>query len=306
MESADLVIALGCRLAIQLVGHNFDAFSPDASVVMVDLDEAELKKPGVKIDLPIHRDAKQFLQRLIEKLKGQTLPDWDGWAGYCRDLESQNPMVTPAQKKDPIDLYYFMSRLDALSDGHHVFVTDAGSNYYAGGQVYKFEHGQREITSGAFASMGLSIPLAIGAGVADRKTQVLAVTGDGSLELNLQELKTMSHYDLDIKLFVINNGGYVSMRNWQDGFFDGRRIETAEATGIGTLDMSRIADAFDLRFQRISSHKEIDQKIKQVLSDRSPTFIEVVCDDQQRIIEPIKDLSYNVSQLTPDPGSDTI
>ena len=86
-----------------------------------------------------------------------------------------------------------MSRLDVLSDKHHILITDAGSNYYVGGQVFRFEKGQREITSGTFASMGLTIPLAIGASIADSSAQILAVTGDGSLELNLQELKTMSH-----------------------------------------------------------------------------------------------------------------
>ena len=111
-----------------------------------------------------------------------------------------------------------MSQLGIHSSKKHALITDAGSNYYIGGQVWHFEKGQKEITSITNAAMGLSVPLAIGAAVADKKRQILAVTGDGSLELNIQELKTMSHYNLNVKLFVINNGGYVSMHNWADNF----------------------------------------------------------------------------------------
>jgi acetolactate synthase-1/2/3 large subunit len=294
MKSADLVIALGCRLAIQLVGHNFDNFSPDAKVVMVDIDKAELTKPGVHIDLPIHADVKEFMAKLNQRLAEDKLVDRGAWLRYCQDLKQQHPMVSPGQRTNPIDLYYFMERLDALAEANHIFTTDAGSNYYVGGQVYRFERGQREITSGAFAAMGLSIPLAIGASIADRDAQILAVTGDGSLELNIQELKTISHYGLNIKLFVINNGGYVSMRNWQDGFFEGRRLDTAQTTGSGTLNLRNIADAFDLDYLQIESVDEIDDKLRLAMKDSRPIFVEVMCDQYQKIQEPLKDLSFDV------------
>lgn len=296
LKSADVVVSLGCRLAIQLVGHQFDCFAEDAKIAMVDIDEAELKKPGIKVDLPIHTDLKPFMQNLLVRLGRTTLPNWSEWQGQIQGLKEQHPMVTPATKQqDPMDLYYFMSRLDAMSEKNHVFVTDAGSNYYVGGQVYHFEKGQREITSGTFASMGLSIPLAIGASIADKDSQILAVTGDGSLELNIQELKTMSHYGLNIKLFVINNGGYVSMRNWQDGFFEGRRIDGEDTTGAGTLDLKSIAAAFGLRYELIDHADAVDAKIIKVLSDDGPVFVEVMCDQNQKIVEPIKDLSFEVA-----------
>lgn len=298
MKSADLIISLGCRLAVQLVGHNLDAFAQDAKVVMVDIDEAELNKPGVPLELRINGDVNKFLGKLLSKLDDKSIPSWQRWAADCRRIRDTNPMVSESQYTDPIDLYYFMSRLDALSDKRHIFTTDAGSNYYVGGQVYRFEHGQREITSGAFAAMGLSIPLAIGASIAAKNSQVLAVTGDGSLELNIQELKTLSHYRLNVKLFVINNGGYVSMRNWQDSVFEGRRIETTEATGIGTLDLSKVAAAFELPYLRIDRVDEIDEMITKVMSDEFPIFVEVVCNDMQKIIEPIKDLSFDSSSYS--------
>jgi acetolactate synthase-1/2/3 large subunit len=177
-----------------------------------------------------------------------------------------------------------MSRLNALSGPHHVIVTDAGSNYYIGGQVFTFDRGQREITSGAFAAMGLSIPLAIGCAVAQPDAQILAVTGDGSLELNIQELKTVSHYDFNIKIFVINNGGYVSMKKWQDDYFEGRRIDDAESTGVGTLNLRNIAQAFDMRYSCIDDFATIDDKLWEIMSDDSSLFVEVVTDNEQKII----------------------
>jgi acetolactate synthase-1/2/3 large subunit len=295
MRSADVVLSLGCRLAAQLVGHKFDAFDADATVVMVDVDEAELQKPGVPIDLPIHADVKAFIGGIIEQMDKEKLPDWQPWISECQKLKHEHPMVRPDHLGTPIDLYNFMSKLDAVSGERHIFTTDAGSNYYVGGQVYRFEHGQREITSGTFASMGLSIPLAIGAAISDADAQVLAVTGDGSLELNIQELKTMSHYGLNIKLFVINNGGYVSMRNWQDNFFEGRRIESEESTGAGTLQMQNIAKAFDLPYSLIDNPDKINEQLKDIIGENGPMFIEVICNQNQKIIEPIKDLSYAVT-----------
>ena len=295
MGSADVVVTLGCRLAAQLVGHRFDVFDPDATVVMVDIDEAELKKPGVPIDVPIHADVKPFISGLLSRMDQDNLPNWEAWVDECKTLKKEHPMVRPDHLGSPIDLYNFMSRLDAASDESHIFTTDAGSNYYVGGQVYRFESGQREITSGTFASMGLSIPLAIGAAIADQDAQILAVTGDGSLELNIQELKTMSHYGLNIKLFVINNGGYVSMRNWQDNFFEGRRIESEESTGAGTLQMENIARAFDLPYTSIEDPDTIDEQINQIIGDDKPMFVEVICNPSQKIVEPMKDLSYSVT-----------
>lgn len=293
MKNADLVVSLGCRLAVQLVGHRFDAFAPDAEVVMVDIEADELKKPGVPVGLAIHADVKVFMGKLLARLSHARLPNWKGWVETCQEMKERHPMVVPEQRRNPIDLYYFMSRLDALSNERHIFVTDAGSNYYVGGQVFQFERGQREVTSGTFAAMGLTIPLAIGASVADPAAQVLAVTGDGSLELNVQELKTMSHYGVNVKLFVINNGGYLSMRNWQDNFFEGRRIDTAENTGAGTLDLEKVAHAFDLDYARIERWEEIDETLKTVLANDRPIFVEVVCDDHQKIVTPIGDLSHH-------------
>ena len=164
----------------------------------------------------------------------------------------------------------------------NTLVTDAGSNYI-GGQlgisimvVKKYLQGN--------AAMGLSLPpLSIGAAVSDKNNQVLSVTGDGSIELNIQELKTISHNKLNIKTFVINNGGYVSMKKWQDNFFAGNRLDTEDLTGVGTLNFHQIAKAFDLKYEIINKEKEINSKLKKILSNNQPYLIEVVTDPNQKI-----------------------
>lgn len=280
MKEADLVLSLGSRLAVPFVATGF---ADDATIVMVDLDEAELTKPGIKIAVPVQGDARDVIDGLLDS--HEILPSYDKWLATCQRYKETYGIVPP--QCNPIDLYYFVSRLDALAGPNHIFVSDAGSSYYVTGQMLHFEHGQREITSGAFASMGLGIPLAIGCAVADKSVQILAITGDGSFELNMQELKTMAQYNLNVKLFVINNGGYASIRAHQDRLFEGRYIGSDYEE---VLNFQKVADVFGLSYHLIESYEEVDNVIQRVTTNSGPVLIEVVCDSNQRIIEPSKEL----------------
>ena len=288
MNSSDLVLSLGCRLSPQLVGHDFTAFK-NAKVIAVDVENDELIKKGQKINLPINCNLSSFFKKFFKSLKKTKLPKYTKWISYCNTLKKNKPIIKNKIQKNPIDLYYFMQELGEISSSKDVLITDAGSNYYVGGQVWKFKKGQREITSCSNAAMGLSVPLAIGAAVAKPKSQILAVTGDGSLELNIQELKTIAHNKFNIKLFVINNGGYVSMHNWADSFFKGRRLDTAKDTGDGTLNFSNIARAFDLEHYLIKDAKNARKDLKIILKSKKPIFVEVVTDSKQKIFDAFKD-----------------
>lgn len=287
MTQSDLVLNFGSRLAPQFVGHSFEAFKR-AKIVSVDIEKDELFKKGCPIDLKICANLKFFIPELTKYFKNEKKLIFSEWSKYCenKNLEKINNID---KKCNPIDLYYFMNKLGQSSKKGSILVTDAGSNYYIGGQVWKFEKGQTEITSISNAAMGLSIPLAIGSSVGSKNKQILAVTGDGSLELNIQELTTISHYNLNIKLFVINNGGYVSMHNWTDKFFEGRRVDNKKDTGEGTLNLKNIAKAFDLKYYKISSYKSIDKDLKNICKTNSPIFVEVVTDNKQIIFDSFKD-----------------
>ena len=288
MNTSDLILSLGCRLAPQLVGHDFDAFK-NAKVIAVDIEKDELTKKGQKIDLPINCNLSSFFPKILKSINKNKLPNYSKWTTYCNKIKKNNPIIENKKQKNPIDLYYFMKELGEISSSNDVLITDAGSNYYVGGQVWKFSKGQREVTSCSNAAMGLSVPLAIGAAVAKPKSQILTVTGDGSLELNIQELKTISHNKFNIKLFVINNGGYVSMHNWADSFFKGRRLDTAKDTGDGTLNFVNIAKAFDLEHYLIKDFKKIKTDLKYILKSKKPLFVEVITDPQQKVFDSFKD-----------------
>jgi len=291
MNQSDLIISLGSRLAVPFLGTNLDAFSKDAKVIMVDIDNNELNKPTIKIDLKINSDVNYFIDKLLSKIyNGKVIPDYTKWMNECNYYKEKYPIIGLIHKTNPIDLYYFISRLDVLSKENNIFVSDAGSSYYITGQMLRFEKGQREITSGAFASMGVAISLAIGCNIADSNSQILAVSGDGSLELNIQELKTMSYYYLNIKLFIINNGGYASIRNTQDSLCEGRYIGSDQATHNALLNLKNVATAFDLPYYIIEKYEDIDNKILEVMNKEGPIFIEVVCDNKQQIIKSSKKL----------------
>jgi acetolactate synthase I/II/III large subunit len=290
INQSDLALSLGCRFSPQFVGHEFKALS-NAKVISVDIEKDELKKKGQKIDLPLNYDLKYFIPSFLKFIKQKKLNKFNKWNKHCEKLKKNNPLTVKSVSKsnNRMNLYYFMDRLGKISSKKNVLITDAGSNYYVGGQVWNFEKGQKEVSSYTNAAMGLSIPLSIGAAVASPKSTILAVTGDGSLELNIQELKTISHNKFNIKLFVINNGGYVSMHNWADTFFKGRRVDNPVDTGDGTLNLKNIAKAFDLDHYLISKPKNLDNILKKIIKIKKPLFVEVITDNKQIIYDAYKD-----------------
>jgi len=289
MMESDLVISLGCRFAPQLVGHEFNVFKK-AKVISVDIIKDELNKKGIKIDLKVNLDLKYFMPLFLKGLKNnKEIKHFLEWNKYCEIIKKNFNINKIIKKGNPIDLYYFMKKIGELSKEKSILVTDAGSNYYIGGQVWKFNKKQKEVASVTNAAMGLSLPLAIGSAIAQPKNQVIAITGDGSIELNIQELKTLSHYKLNIKLFVINNGGYVSMHNWADTFFKGRRVDNPEDTWDGTLNFKNIAKAYELNYYKIYDFKKISLDIKNVIKKSGPCLIEVITDNKQKIFDAFKD-----------------
>ncbi|MFH1996218.1 MAG: thiamine pyrophosphate-binding protein [Candidatus Omnitrophota bacterium] len=287
LKESDLIIGLGSRLAIPFICPDRKLVAEDAKVIMVDIDQSELKKPGIEIHLPILKSVREFIEELSRRINKEALPEYLPWLETCGNYKKRYSFRESEYKRNPIDLYYFISRLDDLSEEGDVFVSDAGSSYYATGQVLRFEKKQREITSGAFASMGLAVPLAIGCAAADSDKRVLAITGDGSLELNIQELKTLSYHKMNIKVFVINNGGYASIRNTQEDLFDGRYIGSDQFGSNELLDFKKVAAVFDLPYFLIQKYEETDEKIREVISRKGPAFVEVVCDNSQKIIDPL-------------------
>lgn len=274
LECSDFVISLGTSHSVSFaVGEN-------KKFACINIDEKILKKEDLNIDIPVLGDLKSFFIKFKKIMKNHDFK-FSSWTDKCIDIKANNPIITNVHKYNPINSYYLLSRLDELSDSHHIFINDAGSANYVSSQTLKLNKGQRELTSGAFYSMGLTIPLAIGAAACSPNSQIIAVTGDGSIELNIQELQTVYLNNLNIKIFVINNGGYASIRVSQDNMCGGRYTDDEEI-----LNFSKVADTFNMPFYFLDDYRNLDVDIEKIFKTNGPALIEVLCDPNQSIMSP--------------------
>jgi acetolactate synthase-1/2/3 large subunit len=274
LQNSDFVISLGTSHSVSFaIGH-------DKKFACINIDEKILNKEDLSIDIPIHGDLKDFFKKFDDIVKNYNL-NFSSWTDECNNIKKNNPIITNEHRYNPINSYYLLNRLDDISDKHHIFINDAGSANYVSSQTLKLNKGQRELTSGAFYSMGLTIPLAIGAASCSPESQIIAITGDGSIELNIQELQTVQLNNLNIKIFVINNGGYASIRVSQDSMCGGRYTDDEEI-----LNFSKVADTFNMPFYFLDDYKKLDNNIKEILSIDGPALIEVLCDPNQIIMSP--------------------
>ena len=280
MEESDLVLSLGCSMNVAFTNESKMLF-PNADVIMVNNDKNEFDKPGLNLDMKVLFDVRSVLEEMLKKIRIKKNKQFTSWTEYCLTLKKDYPIVTSNLASNPINSYFLVSRLATLSNKKQHFVSDAGSSYYVTGQALDYDFGQKDITSGAFATMGVAIPMAIGASCYDKDAQIIVVTGDGSLELNIQELKTVSQNNLNIKIFVINNGGYASIRESQDEYSEGRYTEDEDI-----LDFSKVANAFEMNYEIIDDYLSIDEQINKITSNSNPTLIEVVCERDQKIFGP--------------------
>ena len=275
LQNADLVIYLGTRNNIRQVSYNWPSVARTAKKVCVDIDKAELLKPLLKYDLSICANLKDFLPLLSSGLTGE-LPDYSDWLKWCIERKNRYSAVLESYKdlKSCVNPYYFMQQLSEVLPENSTVVTGNATACICYFQAAKVKKGQHVIWNSGCASMGYDLPAAIGVAVAGSK-QVICLAGDGSLQMNIQELMTMSYYKFPIKLFYLNNGGYISMKQTQDNFF-GRRIGADEKSGVAFPDISKLATAFDLKFLRIASDENIADQITKVISIDGPLICEVM------------------------------
>ena len=282
VQNADLVLAIGSRLSVSSTGHEYHAFAREAKIVVVDIDPIEHQKKTVRIDLFVESDVARFLEKLAsvpERL------DTHEWVRKCKEWKTKWPVcLSHYGQKGPVNLYHFVNALSRQLKPDAVVVSDAGSSFYVCSQALQLKEGQRYITSGAQADMGYSLPATIGVSVARNKGGVIGVTGDGSLQMNIQELQTVVHYDLPIKLFVWNNAGYLSIRATQTKFFKGRLIGTDKTSGVSFPNLERIAHAYGIHYVRIADNLETDDRIREVLDYPRAVICEAMCDRNQEII----------------------
>ena len=303
MQNADLVIAIGNRLSVGVTGFEYKLFAREAKLVVIDIDPKEHKKNTVDIDLFINADAKKFLQYLDkEDLSIKINDDWQDRISQWKNKWATSKTAYTSDN-DTINKYSFMQHLNRYLKDDSVVVSDAGSAYYVVPQSLTITKNQRYITSGAQGDMGYTLPAAIGVATA-KGGEVIAITGDGSLQLNIQELQTIVHYQYPIKLFIWNNNGYLSIRATQRKYFEGRFIGTDKESGISLPDLKKISNAYGIKFIRVNKLEELDNILEKVLLQTEPVICEVICPEDQEIIPTVSSIKKEDGTMVSKPLED--
>lgn len=342
LQNCDLLLSLGCRMNIRMVGYTHFDFAKNAFRIAVDIDENELRKPTLKIDKPIHGDVKEFLRKLLDRLpdgaacseqvgfsEQAALSGWaadneahERWLAWCKALLKKYPAVPAEEPAGEMDPYRFIDALFEQLEPEDCIVCGNGSACVVTFQAAKIRQGQRMYTNSGCASMGYGFPAAIGAAVArDAGTdapeamradaaqtavartaaartaaarRVICIDGDGSFMMNLQELATVAYNHLDVRIFLLNNNGYHSIRQTQKNLFRSRFTGIDPATGVGFPAFAKVAEAFEIPYFRIEGDGDCEEQIRLALAEKGPVICEVM-------IDPARDFAPKVSsRVLPD------
>lgn len=285
VQNADLLLVLGCRLNIRQVSYNWRSFSEHALKFMVDIDAAELDKPTLSIDHKIHADLADFIPALLQKLKGfRSTPEHTDYLHWCRERMVRYPVVATEQRSTgkPLNPYYFIELLFAKLGRNAVVVTGNGSACVMGFQAAQLQCGQRLFTNSGNASMGYDLPAAIGACIARDRQPIICLAGDGSLMMNLQELQTLVGYQLPVKVIVLNNNGYHSIRQTQTAYFADNMFGISPDNGVSLPDFVVLGRALGIDARRVETAADwLAPEIEAMLSSDKPALIDVVVDPAQ-------------------------
>ncbi len=285
MQNSDLILAIGARLNIRAISYNWEYFGRVAKKIAVDIDETELNKHTLNIDLKINSDAKQFIQEFINKIKLKTTPKYDEWLKKCNDYKQKYPTITNERKSvvNYVDSYNFFDAIGNIAKQDTVFVLGNGTASVSAYQSLKLRRDQRVIVNSGCASMGYDLPAAIGACYGNNKNDINLITGDGSLQMNLQELQTIIHNKLPIKLFVLNNEGYISIRNTQNSFFKGYKVGSNKESGVSFPDIIKLAKIYGFKTFKISNQINLKNKLTNILDSKGSFVCEVKLDPNEKM-----------------------
>lgn len=295
VQNCDLLLSVGSRLSIRQTGYQFDAWAPGAYVIMNDIDCEELKKPSLHVEMPVWADAADLLSALDQAIpEAEKVSKAQSWIDICNGWKQKYPVVLPKhyEQESPANVYAFIKEESSRLQEGQITVVGNGSACVVGSHGYVIKKGQRFIINSAIASMGYDLPAAIGACVSNQRycketgqkeLDVICVTGDGSIQMNIQELQTIIHHQYPIKIFVINNGGYHSIRQTQNNYFGKPLIGIGVDSGdLSFPDLSKLAPAYGFPFVRIESNSQLAEGIDRVLGMEGPVICEIMVDMDQK------------------------
>ena len=288
IQNSDLVFSLGSRLSIRQVGYNFNTWAREAYTIVVDIDPEELKKPTLHIDLPVCADVKDVMEKILLRIENNRIPANSDWIEWCQCRKKKYPVVQQKHYDDTdfVNVYAFIKELSSFLPEDYYTVVGNGSACVVGSHAYVIKKGQRFIINSAIASMGYDLPASIGVSIASGKKEIVCVTGDGSIQMNLQELQTILTNKLPIKIFVINNRGYHSIRQTQKTFFGEPLVGIgSESKDLEFPDMEKIAYAYGYPYKKCTRNSDLKDFIQEIFREKGPAIAEVFVSVTQ-IFEP--------------------
>ncbi len=300
VQNSDVLLVLGCRMNIRQISYNYKEFAKNAYKIVVDIDEAELYKPTVQIDMKIHADVADVMRDITKQIIGETVKqqsvelsiDADKkemignhaeWLSWCREINAKYPAALSAyyEKQTPMNPYAFIKEFSKeLSEGD-VVACGNGSACVVTFQTMQIKKKQRLFTNSGCAAMGYGFPAALGCAVARKGERVICLDGDGSFQMNLQELQTVVYNKLNLKIFILNNNGYHSIRQTQTNLFQPPMVGVCDGNGLSFPDMEKIAYAYGIPYVRIDNLKYIAMKVQEVLQQEGPVLCEAILDPTQ-------------------------
>ena len=285
IQNADLILAVGTRISIRQVGYNWKTWARAAEVIMVDIDQAEMKKPTLHVEMPVWADAKDFLEKLDSAIS-TPLNEKEEWNAVCRKWKKEYPVVMAKHWEEngkTANVYAFIRYLSSHLPENSLTAVSNGACCVVGNQAYVIQQGSRMANNSAIASMGYGLPAAIGTCVGGGRKTTICLEGDGSIMMNLQELQTILTNRLPIKIFLINNNGYHSIRITQTNLFgDHTKVGIGpESQDLSFPEFEKIAKAFGYPYYCAHSNAEMKRVVDEVLHTEGPTFCEIFTDTKQ-------------------------
>lgn len=285
IQNADFLMTLGARLDLLQVGFNYTNFAPRAKKVVVDIDEAEIKKMGIDVEVPIVADLRKFLPVFKSYLSKVEQRDRSDWFAKCDEWKRTYSVLKEFQfyEDGPVNTYFLIDALaDILAEEDVIVPGSSGTCAEVTLQVFRVKRGQRIINSPGLGSMGFALPQSIGVSIASGK-RVICIEGDGSLQHNIQELETLRRLNLPVKLFVLNNNGYASIRNTQRRFFNGKLTCCDPSSGLTLPDTALLARGYGLKTFKIETQRDLKRNLEVVLNEDGPVVCVVMSDPEVQL-----------------------
>lgn len=279
MQNADCLIILGCSMNVTHIGYDAKTFSPYSKKIMIDIDPSELKKDIFKVDYPINADVKNFFTVALNNPTEWNITDW---TNKCLHWKEKWPIYDPSVHRsdnDGLNLYEIVESINRNMEPKDCFVVDAGQPCYILSTNGKFKKDTRYMAQAAQGDMGYAIPASVGVHFADPTLNIILTIGEGSFHTNMQELAVIKKHNIPVKIFVINNDGYMSIKQTQNRLFGGRQWGVSNSTGVYFADIAKVAAAFKIPYVRVSNNTELDEIMPTVMHRNEPVIVEFISKD---------------------------